>query len=185
MNQTLIGNITYFILLTQAIGFIGMIMNFTSYQQNTNRRIIFFQIIGALFFCAHFFLLAQNEPGAYVGSALNGIGFLRNAVFWFRPKKWAENIIWLYIFCISYIIAGVITWDSYISLLPVVGMLIGSYGLFEKNTTKTRRLMLGCSISWIIYNTLTGSVPGFVTEVFTISSIVIAMYKFDFRKDKI
>jgi len=118
MNQLVFGNVTWFMLLAQMFGVFGLIMNFFSFQQNTNKRIVGIQIFGALFFSIHF-----------------------------------------------------------------LAMMVGTIALFLINTKLTRRFSLVGSIGWITYNALLVAIPGFISEIFTITSIVSAMIKFDFKKN--
>ena len=176
MNE-LIANLTPYIIITQAVGLIGMAMFFISYQQNTNRRILAFQILGITFFLFHFTML-----GAYTAAAINIIGLVRNFVFFCRPRKWASHIAWLYIFCALTVLAGILTFDSFISILPTAAVIFGTVALFMINPKTTRRLSLICVAGWFSHNILVFSVAGMISDIFATSSIIIAMFKFDFRK---
>ncbi len=177
MLQAFIAKITWYAVVTQIIGFAGMAMNFISYQQNTNKKIVGFQIFGCAFFMVHFYML-----GAYTAAALNILGVLRNFVFFCRPKPWASKKIWLFVFCVSYVIAGVLTYENITSMIPTLAMIAGSVALFLTIPKWTRRLGLVCSLGWMANNLITGSIPGFASEIFTTTSILIAMWKFDRRK---
>ena len=181
MNQIAFWNLTWGFLCVQLVGFIGLLLNVTSYQANTNKRIVSIQIFGCLIWGIHFLLLGlgQFSAGAYTGAALNAAGLLRNCVFAMRPKKWAAHPAWLYIFCLSYILCGIFTWSGLVSLLPMAAMQVGTVSLYVLNPKLTRRLGTACSSGWLIFNVLTRSVPGAVCEIVTLISIGIAMAKFD------
>jgi len=179
MNQIAFWNMTWIFLIAQIIGFFGLLMNIASYQANTNKRIVTIQIFGTLFWGIHFLLLGPSSPGAYTGAALNAAGLLRNCVFAMRPKKWAAHPAWVYIFCAGYVFCGVFTWGGPVSLLPMAGMLFGTVSLYLLSPKLTRRLAMGCSCTWLIYNILTRSVAGTICEILTLISIVAAMIKFD------
>ena len=174
LNQIAFAQVTWFMILAQGLGFFGMLGNFISYQQNTNKRIVGVQIFAALFFFVHMLMI-----GATTGAMLNIVGAMRNFVFFMRPKKWAESVWWVYIFCFLYLAAGVLTWEGAISLLPTVAMIFGTIALFIIRPKTTRRLVLLCSVGWIIYGVLVFSVAAMISETLTIASILIAMYKFD------
>ena len=182
----LLPELTLYMLAAQAVGVLGLAMNFLSYQQNTNRRIVGFQIFGALFWTGHFIMLGAVIDGAYTGAVMNIIGLLRNCVFFLRrgdnKPNWASHVAWLYIFCALYVVTGILTYDSLVSLLPIAAMIFGTVALFVMNPKMTRRLALACSVGWFSYDVLVFSVAGLVSEIFTLSSIIIAMVKFDFRK---
>ena len=170
---------TWGFLAAQVIGFFGLLMNVVSYQANTNKRIVTIQIFGALFWGIHFLLLGQSVAGAYTGAALNAAGLLRNCIFAMRPKKWAAHPAWVYIFCAGYVLCGIFTWGGPVSLLPMAGMLFGTVSLYLMKPKSTRRLALGSSCTWLIFNILTSSVAGVICEIFTLISIATAMIKFD------
>jgi len=162
--------------IVQGIGFVGMILMFVTFQQNTNRRILFFQSLGALVFLVHYFML----PDAKTAAALNMIAIVRNAVFFCRPRKWADNIAWLYIFCFALFIAGFVTYTSPVSLIATAGIIFGTVAFFMIRPKMTRRFSLCCSACYVMYNIFNLSVPGIVCEIFVITSIGIAMFKYDF-----
>jgi len=179
MDQIAFWNLTWRFICIQIIGLIGLLMNVISFQANTNKRIVRMQIFGCLFWIVHFMLLGQHSAGAYTGAALNAAGLLRNCVFALRPRKWAAHPAWLYIFCVGYILCGIFTWSGPVSLLPTAAMLLGTVGLYVLNPKITRRFGMVASCGWLIYNVLTRSFAGIVCEIFTQTSIVVAMVKFD------
>ena len=173
------GNITVYDIITQAIGGLGMLAIFYSFQKNKNRQILGILIIGMSFFSIHFIML-----GSYTGAALNILSVVRNGILLFRPRKWAQSKCWLYIFFAVYIAAGIITWESMISLVPMAGMIFGTLAVFAKETKNIRRFSLVCSVGWLIYNIYNLSIPGIITEISVEISIIIAMFKYDFKKLK-
>lgn len=176
MNQIIFGNFNYYNLLTQVIGIIGIIFNFITFQQNTNKRIVAFQICASAAFVIHFFML-----GAVTGAVLNIFGILRNIVLFNRNKDWAKGKYWLYIFCAVYIITGIVTFQNIFSILPTVGMLFGTVAVYIVSPKKTRIVSVGCSVSWLSYNAISFSIPGIITEVLNLISIGISMYKYDYK----
>ena len=179
MNEIAFGTLTWYDLLAQGIGFVATAIMFLSFQQRTTKGIIFFQIISTSFFALHFFLL-----GAYSGSVANVLGVVRNLIFVHRGKRWADHPAWLYGFCISFVISGIVTWQDISSLLPIVGMILGTVALYSTKPFRTRCISIGCSASWLTYNVLSHSVPGALTETLALCSIFIAMFKYDFKRSK-
>jgi len=179
MNQIAFWGLTWRYLCVQLIGVFGLVMNVVSYQANTNKRIVSIQIFGCLFWIIHFVLLGRYSAGAYTAAAMNAGGMLRNIVFAMRPKKWAAHPAWLYIFCFGYVLSGIFTWNGLVSLLPMVGMLLGTVSLYMLNPKLTRRLGAVSTCGWLIFNILTRSIPGAVCETLTLVSIGAAMIKYD------
>lgn len=177
MDQIFIWNITYYDILTQGIGFIGVALMFISFQQNSNSRILLFQIMASFVFFTHFFML-----GAYSGAIINLFGALRNIIFFNREKKWASSILWLYAFCLIYIAMGILTWNGYISIFPTLGMILGSLALYSERPKITRRLSLPTSLCWITYNIFSFSIAGTICEILSTTSIIISIIKYDRKK---
>ncbi|MEG1991386.1 MAG: YgjV family protein, partial [Christensenella sp.] len=118
MNEFFL-NLSAFDIFAQCVGFCGTICFFIGFQQKKRKKIILMQLFGILFFTAHFFLL-----GAYTGAMMNFLGLLRAFVYYNDNKKWAQNKAWFYGFMISYLVIGIITWENFFSLFPIIAMLL-------------------------------------------------------------
>jgi len=163
--------------LAQALGFVGLLFAIISFQKNSNKEIVFFQLLGSLTFVLHFTLL-----GAYTGAGMNVLGVLRNIVFFNREKEWANKKLWLYVFILMYIIVGLLSWKNSYSILPIIGMIFTTVAFWVKDPKYTRLIAFPSSPCWLIYNFVNLSVAGVLTEIFAVSSLLIAMFRFDFLK---
>ena len=143
-------------------------------MQNNHKKILFFQILSGTLFTIHFTLL-----GATLGGVLNFFGMLRSIVFYNKDKKWAEGSIWLYVFSGIFIITGIFFWEGWISLFPMVSMIISTVCFWVTNPKKVRLLMLPASPLWMVYNLMNKSIGGFLTETFVLCSVIIGMIRFD------
>ncbi len=161
----------------QAVGIIGLIFAAISFQKNSNKGILQFQILAALTFFVHFILL-----GAFTGAFMNLIGAARNVVFYNHEKSWAKSRLWLVLFIGVYITVGIMTWKDGYSILPIVAMSLSSIGLWIKNPKLTRFIVLPSSPCWLVYNIATFSIAGILTETFVLSSLIIAVIRFDILK---
>ena len=170
-------------IVIQLIGFIGTALIIWSFQHNTNKRIIWFQILSGIVFTLHFSLLL-----AWPGAVNNLLGVLRNCVWVNREKKWADGIKWLWISIFVFLISGYLTFlftSDDLWYIPAIGMVFGSVALYIKNPKYTRLISLFGSFFWITYNILCGSIAGVATEIFVIGSIFYAMYRFkDYKLKK-
>ena len=170
-------------LFAQALGVIALCIAIASFQQNSQKKIVTMQMISSVFFCIHFCML-----GATLGGILNGIGIFRAAVFRNRDAAWASNKIWLVLFSVLFTLAGILTWESAISLLPILGMLLTTIAFWIKNPRAVRFVSMPSSPLWFTYNFFYDSYPGMITELFVFSSIIIAIFRYDilplFKKRK-
>ncbi len=170
-------------LIAQIIGFCGAGANFLSFQQNKRSRIIGFQIGAALLFIIHYILLGIAQvDGAYSGAALNFIALCRSVVFINNHKKWAKSPLWLVFFVIVSTIAGILTWEAWYSFLPSVAMILTTISYWLKSETKIRLVTFPSSPCWLVYNIIVGSVAGIVTECIVMSSLIIAIIRYDILK---
>ena|SRR3989344_4842973 len=106
--------------LAQIIGFIALILLLAVFQREKRSHMFIFKIFSSVFYCIHFALL-----GAWTGSAMNLVATLRNYVFKQRTeKRWADKMIWLFVFLLIIIVSGIFTWEGYHSILPMIATSI-------------------------------------------------------------
>lgn len=165
--------------IAQAVGFGGAALNCISFQQNKRSRIIGVQIFAAIMFIIHFIML-----GAYTGAALNFIGLLRSIVFYNSDKKWAKSPVWLVVFIIISAVSSILTWKEWYSILPATAMILTTISYWMKDETKIRLITFPSSPCWLIYNVFEKSVAGIVTECIVMTSLIIAIVRYDILKKK-
>lgn len=159
----------------QIIGFVGLLFFVLSFQQKVRNRILILMVFGQMIFLVHFILL-----GAWTAAGMNIIGMARTLVFRFREeRKWAEWRLWPVVFIVLFILAGLFARESWIGILPVVAMSIETTGLWLKNLKRLRFINLFPHPFWFTYNYLKGSWAGVVCEIFVLSSIIIAIIRYD------
>lgn len=167
--------------IAQAVGLIGMSFAFISFQKNNNKQILLFQTMAAVTFTLHFILL-----GAFTGAAMNILGASRNIIFYNREKRWANNKLWMYFFILLYVVSGILTWENYYSILPIMAMTLSTIGLWIQEARATRLVVLPSSPCWLIYNIINKSISGVLTETVLLLSLVVAIIRFDvIEKDKV
>ena len=140
------------------------------------------QLMGAVLFSVHFLML-----GVVVGGILNIIAVARAIVFSNREKFRADSIIWTALFCLGFCAAYVLNFTLFggepllksfiIELLPVVGMVTATVGMFIGSAKSTRFSFLVCSPCWLVYNCFTFSIGGIICEAVSLCSIIIGIYR--------
>lgn len=164
----------------QAIGFIGLLFFILSFQQKDRKRILMLMIAGQLIFLVHFILL-----GAWTAAGMNIVGATRSVVFRYREEKgWAAWRFWPFIFILLFMTAGVLAHESWTGLLPVIAMSIETTGLWMRNLRVLRFINLFPHPFWFTYNLLKGSWAGVVCEIFVLSSVIVAIVRYDLIKIK-
>ncbi len=165
-------------IIAQGLGVVGLICAVISFQQRSHRSIVLLQIMSCGAFCAHFAML-----GAYTGAALNLIGVFRAVVFVNKGKKWADSRAWLFLFCGMSVAVGTFSWNGFISILPILGMICTTVAFWVKTPKYVRLIALPSSPLWLVYNLVNKSYAGVVTETINMASIIIAMIRLDYKKN--
>ena len=166
-------------IIAQLIGFLALIASMTAYQMKTQKRIVMIQIISCSLFTAHFLMLK-----AYTGALMNFIAAIRSVVFANKDKKWAKSNWWIVFFSIICVLAVSLSWEGYLSLLPMLGMVLTTISWGIENARLVRMISLPSSPLWIIYNFVSNSTAGVLTELFVMTSIITAMIRLDLPKKK-
>ena len=80
------------------------------------------------------------------------------------------------------IFLSVISWSSWLSLLPLAAKIISTVSYGMKNETLLRFISLPSCVLWIIYNFTVGGWEAMIGDILSLVSILIAVYKFDIKK---
>lgn len=164
-------------LIAQIIGFFGLLCCMTAYQMRTQKKIVTVQIVSCTFFTIHFLML-----GAYTGALLNCIAALRSVVFANKDKKWGKSNWWIVFFSFVSMVAVAFTWEGAISLLPMLGMVLTTISWGIEKANLVRAISLPSSPLWMIYNFISKSMAGVLTESFVMISIITAIIRLDLKK---
>ena len=165
-------------LLAQVLGFIAMSTNIIAVQLKTKKQILFTIVVGNILFVISYFLL-----GAYAGALISGINAIEviiNTKLEEKGKPIPKALIGLY-FVVAVTI-GVFAFNSFMDLLPVLAAILFIFTLIQSKEKNIRLLLLGNNISWLIYDLLAKAYAAGVSDLFVITSTLIAIYRYDIRK---
>ncbi len=162
-------------LIAQGIGMVGLVFAIISFQNNKRNLILFFLGMAQMCFIIHFALL-----GVWTASAMNIVGSTRTFFFMLRGrKKWMDSDVVMYIFVCLFFIAGILSWQNWLSLLAIMAMAIETVGVWQKNPRKIRFIVIIPRPLWLTYNVIHHSYAGVLTELFVITSLVTGIVRFD------
>ena len=160
----------------QAIGFVGTILFFVSFQCRNNRSLFRIQFLSYLFYTTHLILL---------GAITGGISYVINTFRSFcLGSKWpaAKGKGMCIVICLMQLAALFFTWSGWISLLPVAANIASTIGGYTHNPRKIRLAgMLVNSPLWIIYDILVGSWAGILDEVISEVSMVVSIIRYGWK----
>ena len=163
-------------LLIQAIGFLGTILFFLSYQCKSNKMLFRVQFISYFFYTIHLLLLGAITGGiSYILNTLRS--FCLASEIPFLKSRWMCSLL-----CVLQIVTLVFTWGGWWSVLPVAANIAATIGGYTYSARKIRAVGL-CINSplWIIYDIVVGSWAGILDEVVSILSIVLSIVRYGWR----
>lgn len=165
-------------ILIQIIGFIAFGLFVSSYQIRSNRGLFVMQTLGNLLFALQFYLL--GGLGGAMGSLLSSF---RNILLLGSEKyKILHARFWPVLICTVSLASCLCSWKDVFSILPFIAILTSTIGYWSNNALKIRMVNLCCaSPCWLIYNTSIHSAGGMINEIFTISSVLLSLYRFGFH----
>ncbi len=162
--------------LIQAIGLLGTILFFISFQCLKNKNVFRVQFLSYLFYTIHLLLL---------GAVTGGLSYIINA---FRSLclgsnwKFAHKIGMCVLICALQIAALIFTWSSWISILPVGANIAATVIGYTHNARKIRiAAIIINSPLWIVYDILVGSWAGILDETISEVSIIISIIRYGWK----
>ena len=163
---------------TQVIGFLALLAFIISYQTKSNRRLFLYQMLGVCLFAVQFVLL-----GAFSGCISLLLTAVRNVMMSkYRDWKWVGNRIWPIIFCVLFTVVLYVTWAGPISLLSYIASVVSTIFYWTNNAKSIRMANLCvCSPCWIVYDFIVGSWGGIVSELLSMISIVVSIFRFGWK----
>ena len=163
-------------LLIQAIGFLGTILFFLSYQFKSNRILIRVQLLSYLCYTTHLLLL---------GAITGGISYILNTIRSFcLGSKYAflKGKGMCVILCGLQLVTLLFTWEGWLSVLPVAANIASTVGGYTHNARKIR--IAGIFINsplWIVYDILVGSWAGVLDELVSEASMLLSIFRYGWK----
>ena len=161
-------------ILIRLLGIYGLILCVIPFQFKKHKQIVLFKMTSELLFSAQYFLM-----GAYTGAVLDLISGLRNFLFYkFVEKKRSTTPI-IVAFGLLVLVLGILSWTSWLSLLPIGAKLLTTISYGMKKERLLRFITLPSCLLWLSYNALVGAWEAMIGDSLALISILIAIYKFD------
>lgn len=153
-------------IISQALTILMYIFLASTYYLKNRKTVLIFNI---------FAMIAQGIAfgclKAYTGIAMSIIAIIRNIIFMLDEKKngkrkqhTKKDIIILITLYSIMIISSIFTYNGLPSLFSVLGTLIYTYSVWQKNTDTYKLLGIPTSMSWIAYNIYIKSIFGCILE---------------------
>ena len=163
-------------LLIQAIGVLGTISLFLSFQCKTNKNLFRVQFLAYLCYTTHLLLL-----GAVTGCISYIINTVRSYCLSSKYTFFKGNSMCA-ILCALQVITLFFTWDGWWSMLPVAANIASTIGGYTHNARKIR--IAGIFINsplWVVYDIIVGSWAGILDEIFSETSMIISVFRYGWK----
>lgn len=163
-------------LFIQGIGLTGTLLFFLSYQCKSNRNLFRVQFVSYMCYTTHLLLLGAITGGiSYILNTLRS--FCLGSKYDFLKTKAMCCII-----CVLQMVALMLTWDGWWSMLPVAANIAATIGGYTFNPSKIRIAgMFVNSPLWIVYNIIVGSWAGILDEIVTEASMILSIYRYGWK----
>lgn len=158
-------------MIAQIIGFIGFAFLGISNLSNKRKNIVLFQIVSSIFFSIHYYMI-----NAITASILNVIGIFRGITFYNKDRDIKLNNIYLSMYIFIYVVIGLYTYDSVISLLPVIAYILYTISIFNDKEIYIKLINILVSSLWLVYDFIYKSYAGIISDTLMIITLIIGIY---------
>ena len=164
----------------QCFGILALAANVCSFHFKKYRHIVFVQILSSVFFTVHFVLLyVSGRTDALTAGTLNGLSLFRNGLLLITEKKRTPTGTALIagFFSAAVIAFGILTWNSWVSVLFIVSMVLVTVSMSVRKPNSLRLLMMIAAPFAFVYDILIGSIGGSINEAVSFASVLIAFMR--------
>lgn len=159
--------------VAQLVGLLASAFVILGYSSKHDVKLKIIVCVGAALFAVHFFMI-----GALTAMMMNAVNFLRIGL----SIKFHGSKILFTVFIVIYLVVGVLTYKTWIDLLPLLSSLTGTVMMFFLSGIKLRILGMVGSSSWLIHNIIVGSMGGIMTELFVMTMQLTGIYRLTMDK---
>lgn len=165
-------------IFAQIIGVFASLIFAITPHQKTKNRILICQLISSLLFAIQYVLL-----GAFSAATTNMIDALKSMVFSkYASKNKKIPVSCLIIYVIIVIISGIFTINNFLSIFPIIAVILYTYAAWQDNLKMFRIINIFVILIWIVYNFYVGAYVSFFGNIVQLIFAVIAVIRFDIKK---
>ena len=160
-------------ILGQAFGILALICTIISMQLKKKRSLMILQTASEAFIVAQYWV-----KGAFTGSFMAVVSFVRDVIFTKYDKKRAPLWILIAIYIVMTILT-IISWAGPISILPYAGSLVYAWSLWYG---EVKWIRLGNAVGntpYMVYTIMTGNYALFIMTLLEVASSIIGFVRID------
>lgn len=169
------------VIVAHIFAFIAFVLYTLSFQFKKRGRVLKIQIFANMFYTLEYIML-----NAYAGVNNSLFGIARSILFYVCHKKRRKCPAYAAaIFLTLVVIFGFVSYTDVYSILPVIISIIFFIALYTEDMKFYRKVAAIASILWIIYNVAVGAYVSVVDYTIELISSLVAIYRFDIKKQTI
>ena len=164
--------------IANGFGVLSTLCFIISFQIKSNRALFIVQSIANVFYGTQFYLL-----GATGGLFNMFMQIVRNLLLCkINDWKWLNWKGCAPIFCIPSLIYMIITWNSWLDILPFIAFSVGTF-CFWTNSAKMLRLseLICVAPAWMLYDFISGAYGGVLNGLVILGSVVASIIRFGWK----
>ena len=158
------------------IGILAVASFVLSYQIKNRRGIVAVNAISRSLYVLQYIMLK-----AYEGAVLDVVGILASVLAQNKDKGVIKKYIIAVIIAVNLliIVCGIALYESPVSLLPMVGVLLHTGAFWFSNERTIRMISFLGSPFWFAYNLISGAYGSAIGDLLTMVSIGTAIVRYD------
>lgn len=160
----------------EIIGYLALVLNLVALLMPNRKKLLGVQIAASVMFVGHYSVL-----GALSGALQESLKILRNAAFINAAKLDLSNQKIFIIISVIALLLLVPSWSGWISVLPVVATLSGTYARSQKNLEKLLLLGLVSTCLLLLYAILINSIPAILSYAIQLVVTSVALLRAESR----
>lgn len=166
-------------MIGQILGIVAVILGFISYQVKTDKKLLFVHMLTCAVFSVHYYLL-----GAIPAAVLNGVGVIRDFVYYHKDKSFYKPKLFPIIFAVVMLILGIYSSNGIHSVLIIAGLVINTVCLSFKDAQNVRKSVLITCPMVLVYDIIEHSLGGVIYESVAIISAIIGIIRYHKKENE-
>ena len=168
-------------IISQILGVVSCILLCISYFYRKKAAFLLYQLASDLFCGLSFICLRVLSAGI-----ITLISILKCIYLYFCEKtNFKYKYYFLSIFMVAYVVVVWLTWQSPLDIIPLITVTLFTFSFCIKDMQVMRYVILLPSVILFVYCILCGTYTNALLETIEISSIIIAIIKFNRENKKL
>lgn len=168
-----------FYLVSQVFALAALILNLFAVQRRKRIQLLKMDSVAAFCSVLHFLFL-----GAWTGAASKVVSLTRDIIATHETRKRKKSKILPIFFVILYIIIGLITFKTPLSILPMAAPIIYTMAIYLGDISKIRISAVFSTVLWLLYNIFVFSIVGMASDAIFIINDLCAIYRYRKKRRK-